>query len=302
MMSCIALGYRVRRMAPLAAFVALGGCFATRNDVRIVQSDVASLRTEMLRNDAEQRAALAQAVKTLGAISDSLARVSARTVGIQGDVRGEMRLVKEQLLQIQTLLGQSQANLNRMRSELEERNRQQMASPVPPMAAGGSQPPMSTPPVSTPPVSTPPVTATGAVPVTGTVLPNDSAIRQPGPAQLYQNGVDQLKRGSTSTARTLFQELLSNYPSSDLAPDAQYYIAESLDKEKNLAGADAAYGAVVAKYGDSRWAPTALYKRAQIAVQQGNTGEARKLLNETISRYPRSIEAELAADQLKQLR
>jgi len=281
------LGRRVWRMLPLAALVAAGGCFATRSDVRIVQSDVASLRTELLRNDAEQRATLAQALKLLGAASDSLARMSARTVGIQGDVRGEMRAVKEQLLQVQTLLGQSQANINRIRADFEARANELPVAPppagavVPPVAAGAN------------PVTTPPA---------GGVAASDTVPRGPGPSQLYTNGVDQLKRGSTSTARTIFQELLSTYPTSDLAPASQYYIAESLNKEKNVAGADVAYAAVVTKYGDSPFAPTALYKRALIAVEQGNTAEARRLLNDVISRYPKSDEAEFAAEELKRIR
>ena len=49
-------------------------------------------------------------------------------------------------------------------------------------------------------------------------------------------------------------------------------------------------------------APTALYKRAQLVVQQGNTAQARQLLQQVIARYPRSDEAELAAEQLKTLR
>lgn len=286
----LVLQRRVWRLLPLTALVAVGGCFATRSDVRIVQSDVASLRTELLRNDTEQRATLAQAMKLLAAATDSLARLSARTVGIQGDVRGEMRGVKEQLLQVQTLLGQSQANINRIRSELEARASD--ATVVPPTAP------------AVPPV--PPTTAAGvppAVPPTTAIIPlADSTVRGPGPSQLYTNGLDQMKRGSTSAARMLFQELLSTYPGSDLAPSAQYWIAESLNKEKNLAGADVAYAAVVTKYGDSPLAPTALYKRALIAVQQGNTVDAKRLLNEVISRFPKSDEADLAAEELKRIR
>ncbi|MEQ1693417.1 MAG: tol-pal system protein YbgF [Gemmatimonas sp.] len=280
-----AIGRRVWRIIPLAALVAAGGCFATRSDVRIVQSDVAALRTELLRKDSELREALAQATRLMAIANDSLGRMSARMVSIQGDVRGETRGIKEQLLQIQSLVGQSQANLNRFRAELEARNN----APVP----VSTIPPATVPTI--PPTSTPPITSTGTPPV------SDTAPRGPGPAQLYQDGLDQLKRGSPATARMLLQELLSKYPSSDMAPDAQFYIAESLRTEKNLAGADAGYAAVVTKYPDSPRAPTALYKRAQIALQQGNTPEARKLLTEVGSRYPKSLEADLAAEQLKQL-
>lgn len=271
------------RMIPVVALVATAGCFATRNDVRIVQSDVAALRTELLKNDAAQRDALVQATRILSAVTDSLARLSARTTSIQGDVRGETRAIKEQLLQVQTLLGQNQASVNRLRAEMDTRS----SAPVTP-------PPMTT---GVPPVAG---AATGAV---ATVT--DSAASVPaGPtaAQLYQNGRDQLLRGSTSTARTYFQELLTKYPDSDLAPDAQSSIAQSLEREKNLNGADAAYAAVVTKYPDSRAAPNALYKRAQIAVQKGNNAEARKMLQDVVSRYPKSPEADIAAEQLKNMR
>ena len=277
---------RAWRMIPLVTLMATGGCFATRNDVRIVQNDVATLRTEMLKNDAAQRDALLQATRILAVITDSLSRISARTVGIQGDVRGGFRNLQEQVLQVQTLLGQSQATVNRLRAEIETRNNAMPVVPTtPPDATTGSPPPVA-------------AAATGAV----AAATPDTTLRGPSAAQLYQNGMDQLRRGSTSTARTYFQELLSNYPTSDLAPEAQNYIAQSLEREKNVNGADAAYAAVVTKYPDSRVAPNALYKRAQIALQKGNTPEARKLLQEVISRYPKSMEAELAAEQLKNVR
>ena len=172
--------------------------------MRIVQSDVSALRTELLKNDVAQRDALAQAVRMLAAISDSVSRISARTVGIQGDVRGEFRLVKEQLLQVQTLLGQSQANLNRLRAEMETRN--SAAPPVTPPVNPSTVPPVTSA-GTTPPVA---AAATGAA-----VAATDTIPRAPGgptASQLYQNGLDQLRRGSTSTARTYFRSCCRTTP------------------------------------------------------------------------------------------
>lgn len=253
--------FRVRRVLPLVALVATAGCFATRGDVRIVQSDIGSLRAEILKNQLEQRDAFTQTMRVLQVASDSLAKVSERTVGIQGDIRGEMRAIREQMLQVQTLLGQSQATIARLRAEIEARI---------------------------------------AVPVTA---PVDSAVdRAPGPNQLFIDGRDQLTRGSFATARIYFQELVTKYPSSDDVPDARFWIAESFAKEKNLTAADAAYAAVVSAHPVSAKAPTALYKRAQLVLQLGNTAQARQILTQVVARYPRSVEAELAADQLKTLR
>ena len=274
------LRFRVWRLLPLVALAAMGGCFATRGDVRLVQSDIASLRAESLKHQLELREALTQTIRMLTVASDSLAKVSARTVGIQGDVRGEMRSIREQMVQVQTLLGQSQATIARLRSEIESRT---SLPPAAPLAAG----------------TLPPASGRNSLPAVA-----DSAVptRAPGPNQLYTDGRDQLTRGSTATARTYFQELLTNHPTSDYAPDAQFWIAESFAKEKNLPAADAAYAAVASVHPTSEKAPTALYKRAQLAIQQSSIAQARQLLEQVIARYPRSNEAELAADQLKTLR
>jgi tol-pal system protein YbgF len=274
------LRFRVWRLLPLVALAATGACFATRGDVRLVQSDIASLRAESLKHQLELREALTQTIRMLTVASDSLAKVSARTVGIQGDVRGEMRSIREQMLQVQTLLGQSQATIARLRSEIESRT---SLPPAAPLAAG----------------TLPTASGRNSLPAVA-----DSAVptRAPGPNQLYTDGRDQLTRGSTATARTYFQELLTNHPTSDYAPDAQFWIAESFAKERNLPAADAAYAAVASVHPTSEKAPTALYKRAQLAIQQNSIAQARQLLEQVIARYPRSNEAELAADQLKTLR
>lgn len=293
------------------------GCVATRNDVRILQGDIAALRTELLRDDAEHRDALAQAIKLVTIANDSLARISMRTVGTQGDVRGEMRTVRDQLQQLQQLVVQLQGSINRTRADFEERTNAVLnaAAALPPVAGSAGTLPASVPPGAAgaasgasglpamPAAAAASTTAAAAAPVgSGAAAPATDATRGPGPLQLYNSGLDQLKRGSTATARTLFQELLATAPGNEHAPDAQFYIAESLLREKNLAGADAAYAAVVAKFPQSPRAATAHYKRAQIALQQGNTADARKLLTEVINRFPSSSEAVLAADQLKQLR
>lgn len=280
--------HRVWRLVPLVALVATGGCFATRGDVRILQGDIAAMRSEVVKNQQEQKDALLQTQRLIQTASDSLARVSARTVGIQGDVRGEMRAVREQLLQVQTLLGQSQATIARLRAEMEARNAMlppppAATEPAAPAGRGGT----------TRPSATPPITSTAADTSAGVLA---------GPNQLYTTGRDQLLRGATATARMTFQELITNYPQSDYAADAQFWIAESLAKENNVPAADAAYAAVVSAYPTSAKAPTALYKRAQLILKQGNTAQARQLFEQVVARFPRSDEAELAAETLKTLR
>ena len=279
---------RVWRLIPLVALAATGGCFATRGDMRVLQGDIAAMRVEVLKGQQEQKDALVQTQRLLAVASDSVAKISARTVGIQGDVRGEMRAVREQLLQVQTLLGQSQATIARLRAEMEARNAMMPMAPAP----------------ATDPVASP-VRGGTARPVTPTPAPSSTDTSTgvlAGPNQLYTTGRDQLLRGATATARMTFQELITNYPQSDYAADAQFWIAESLAKENNAPAADAAYAAVVSAYPTSAKAPTALYKRAQLVLKMGNTAQARQLFEQVVSRFPRSDEAELATETLKTLR
>ena len=100
----ICLSGPLRRAAIILPVVVLGtttGCLATRNDLRVLQGDIATLRTELSRGDTEQRDALARVTALVAVANDSLARISVRTVGTQGDVRGEMRAVRDQLQQLQ---------------------------------------------------------------------------------------------------------------------------------------------------------------------------------------------------------
>ncbi|MEP6765738.1 MAG: tetratricopeptide repeat protein [Gemmatimonadaceae bacterium] len=273
----LALASRVARLIPLAAFVAASGCFATRNDVRTVQADIASMRTELLKNDTEQRDGLTRAMRTLQAATDSITAMSARMYSIQGNISGGLRAVNDQLLAIQQLLNQSSREIARFRAEAEQRANQ---------AAVSMQPP---------PVAT----------VTGTVDTTTSATTpvQPvqGPLELYQSGMSNLGRGSTATARSSFQEVIDKYPNSDKAPAASLGIALSWAKEGNDQAAFTSYSAVITKYPDAPETANALFKKAQMLIDQGKKPDAKLLLQQITTRpaFKNTIEYQLAADKLK---
>ncbi len=250
----------VRSLAPVA-FLVTGACFATRSDVRVLQGDLNNVRAEIARNDAVQAAALRSLLATLTVLNDSLRSASTRLARFQGDTKNELYAIRQDLITIQSLTGQTQERLNRIRTEMEERNQQ---------AANAVQ--------------------------------GDSASAGPGPSQLLQMGKAQLNRGSFGTARTAFQELLSRYPTSDLAADAQFQIAESFHSEGNSKGADSVYRIVETQYPQAPQAATALYKRALSLIRAGQARDGRVALEQVVQKYPRSDEAELARNRLKTLR
>jgi len=253
------------RLAPVALALATGACFATRNDVRILQDDITKFRTSQQTADSARAAQLAEVVATLGQVNDSLRVTSARMARYQANAQGDIRNIQEQLVQIQELTGASQQRLLDLRRDLEERT---PPSPIP---------------------GVPGDTTRGVAPASGA----------PGPATLYKLAFDQMSRGSHSTARSGFQTLLDQYPTSDLAPDAQYYIGETLQAEGNTSGADSVFSLVVSKYPSAPRAATALYKHGVFLQKAKRDREARQAFQTVIDKYPRSDEAALAREQLR---
>jgi tol-pal system protein YbgF len=254
--------------------LATGACFATRNDMRILQGDILTMRREAARADSARARQLAQLAGTLTIVSDSLRETGNRLTRYQGETRGEFRAMQQQLLQLGELVGQSSAQLQRLRAENEARMQQQLQVVAPP------------------PVTTPPTDTTRPPP---TVFQPTN----PGPNQLFQDGLAQARRGSYGAAQAAFEELLRLYPTSDVAADAQYYLAEAYESDGKLLQADTAYAAVVLRYPKAARAPTALYKRAQALVKQGRRADARAVMERVTREYPNTDAADLAAEWLR---
>ena len=285
-------------VAALALFAS--GC-ATRSDVRILQNDIRVMRMESLQADSARRAQIDAVIAALGLVNDSLRLMHAQVAKFQGDMRGELYSLGQQIIQVQELTGQSQRRLQELRGSLEERAQQMQAQPQLPatQTAPAQNPSAGTPNVGAPPTAS---AASGGQPATGTTAASAPAPAGPGPNQLFQLALDQLRRGSAVAARAGFQDLLRQYPSADVAPEAQFYIAQSYESEGSVAQADSAYALVVSRYPQSSRAPSALYKRALALQAQGKIQGARAALDQVIRQYPRSDEAVLARDRLRTLK
>jgi tol-pal system protein YbgF len=261
-----------RRWYALVPVVVLttGACFATREDVRALHLDLQETRAERVRADSAMREQIRQVLSSVTAVNDSVELLSTRLTSFQGAVRGELFEIGQQLVTIQELTGQSQRRLQEVRASLDQRL--QDLTPAPAQQDTGAA------------AAAPPPSAT-----------------DPGPNALFQLALDQLRRGSPGTARLAFEELLTKHPASDIADDAQYYIAEAYAAENQPAAADSAYGIVVTKYPESPRAPTAIFKRALAKLSANDTEAAKAMFNDLIARYPRSDEAALARDRLRTL-
>lgn len=208
-------------------------------------------------------------------MNDSIASLSQRMTRIRAETQADVRGMRQEVNQILEVSGQSERRLKELRDQVDARNRQPQA-----------------------PATSPPAVIVPGDTVTAIVTPVET---EPGPSELLQIGRDQLTRGGNRAARAAFSDLLTKYPQSEYAADAQFYLAESYAAEKNRVAADSAYARVVSTYPDSPRAPTALYKRGVMAQTAGRRIAARRLFNELVAKYPSSDEAELARERLRVL-
>ena len=282
-----------RRGLPLGlGAMLLSACVATKQDVLLLQTDLKGARAEYAYRDSLRRVQFDSVIRTLAIVNDSLRGLKGELAAFQGNVLGDLFKVRDGLIEIRALAGLSQARITELRAELEQRNTTQ---PVPPASAPPGGPPANAPggsPSTSPPV-TPPRTSDGA-PAVGV-----PAAASPGPNQLYTMALDQLRRGSTSTARAGFIDFLVQYPQHERAGDAQYYVAETLERDGKGIDAEAAYLSVYTKYPRSEKAPTAMFKRAALLRAQSKADRAREVLQLLVTSYPRSDEADLARERLR---
>jgi tol-pal system protein YbgF len=126
--------------------------------------------------------------------------------------------------------------------------------------------------------------------------PADS--QQAGEMRAYQAALDQFKLGNYSLAVAAMQGFLVTYPTSTLAPNAQYWIGMAHSGQRDYKNAIAAQRKLLASWPDSEKAPDALLSIASSQETMGDRRNAQKTLQEVISRYPKSSAAASAKQRL----
>ena len=108
-------------------------------------------------------------------------------------------------------------------------------------------------------------------------------------------------KGNYALALAGFQEFLRKYPGSELADNAQFWIAESYYAQGDLTSAAAQYDKVVQSYPKGDRVPAALLKRGLCLIEMDRAAEGVVLLQHLIQSRPASDEAALAKQKLAEL-
>jgi tol-pal system protein YbgF len=265
--------------------------FAASKEIQELQRDVAQLQQQvrdLQRSQDEKFAALQvlvqQAVDNASKantavaviqsgfqqnIRDTESKVVAPVVGLSSrmdQLSNDMRTVEQAVSDVTGLMSKMQAQLTDLGNAMKV--------------------------ISTPPAPPPGQTAPGgasAAPETPTISATD----------LYSNARRDMSGGKLDLAVEEFSGYLKWYGNTDLAPNAQYYIAYIHSSQGDYDNAVKEFDMVLEKYPDNNKTPDALYNKGLALTKMGRRMDGAQEYRELIQHFPANDLAKRACDQLK---
>ena len=153
-----------------------------------------------------------------------------------------------------------------------------------------------------------------AAPTDGTGAPSaDAAAANPADAPLaandpaaekraYDEAFMALKDGRYAESARRFQSFISQYPDSDLAGNAYYWLGESYYVTQNYRVALETFDTLLARFPANQKAPDALLKTGYCQYELKQWDAAERTLTDVTTRYPETTVARLAQGRLRALR
>src|SRR3954462_4506912 len=130
--------------------------------------------------------------------------------------------------------------------------------------------------------------------------PGGAANIQAPPADvLYNNALRDYNAAKYQLAQQEFADYLKFYGNTDLAGNAQFYVAEIEYRQGNYQQAVTEYDKVLEQYPGGNKAPAAQLKKGFALLESGQKDAGVKELQSLIARYPRAPEAAQAKDRLR---
>jgi tol-pal system protein YbgF len=127
------------------------------------------------------------------------------------------------------------------------------------------------------------------------------AQKQLPPDVLYNNALRDYNGGNADLSRQEFADYIKYYPTTDLAGNAYFYLAEMDYHAGNYVQAVKGYDQVLQSFPDGSKAASAELKKGFSLIESGQKDAGIAALRHVVQRYPRSNEALQAKDRLRKL-
>ena len=135
----------------------------------------------------------------------------------------------------------------------------------------------------------------------GTLSPGQLPVPGGSDRDNYQAAFELLKDQRYEPAAMAFEQFLKSYPDSELADNAQYWLAESHYVTQGFERALGEFEIVITRYPNSRKVPDALLKMGYCNYELEQWGAARDALKRVQGEFPETTAARLAGQRLERM-
>ena len=125
--------------------------------------------------------------------------------------------------------------------------------------------------------------------------------KQMSDSDLYASAKQAFDQGNFEAARIGFNKIIAEYPTSQQADNAQFWIGEIYYREKWYEKAILEYQKVIENYPKGNKVPASLLKQGFAFLSLGDKANARLILNELAKKYPNTNEGKIAVQKLKEI-
>jgi len=265
-------------LASTLAF-ALSPAFGANKDMVALQTQVQAIQDQLARlqqaNDERfgaMRSLLEQNTDTINRVANSLDAISHSLQTATADQGGKVDQVSAQVQALHDSVDELKARLAKVSKQLDDMAQAQQNLQSAPQ---GTQP--------------------------GTGQPQQPQAQAPPPDTLYNNAISDYNGGKYNLATQEFADYIKYYGNTDLAGNAQYYLADIEYRNGNYRQAVQDYDKVLEQYPSGNKAAAAQLKKAYALLQLDQRDAGVRELRALIARYPKSLEAQQARDRLHSL-
>ncbi len=270
-------------MLVLTAFVP---AFAANKDMVQLQTQVQALQDQVARmqqsidmNMGAMKNLIEQSADNVNKMNAAVTDLQNKMQGITADNGGKLDQLSGQVQSLHDSVDELKSRLAKVSKQLDD------------MQQGGQNLPAGQPGMTAAP---------GGAPTTG-APGSDVGSAAPPADVLYNNALRDYNSGKYDLSSQEFGDYLKYYSNTDLAGNAQYYVADIEYRQGNFEAAVKDYDKVLEQYPGGNKAAAAQLKKGYALLELGQRDAGVRELNSLIARYPRSIEASQARDRLRRL-
>ena len=254
--------------------------FGANKEMVQLQTQVQALQDQLSRlqqsNDERfgaMRSLIEQNTDTVNRVANSLDAISHSLQTTTADQGGKVDQVSAQVQSLHDAVDELKARLAKVSKQLDDMAAaQQNLQAAPPGGGGPGQNPQLPPQAQAPP-----------------------------PDVLYNNALSDYNGAKYNLAAQEFADYIKYYGNTDLAGNAQYYIADIEYKQGNYKQAVQDYDRVIEQYPSGNKASAAQLKKAYALLNLNQRDAGVRELRSLVARYPKSLEAQQARERLNSL-